>query len=231
MPQPSSCRLVRRNEQVAESFNGAVMSKRKQRAAQRTGRARRVSEVLADARAALRRVDRGIDGLRSADEQRQLDGLQDVVVYGRVVISTINNLRRAPGFADWWGLAESRLLADPVYAYFKDMRDDLEHEGVFKVWTAPGVITTLQPTAEQWAHLAPPGTEQTALRLDGFIEFRGEYGVHVEALPSHLMTRTLKLLHPPPGHENEAAAETASAYHALLRQTLLDARGWFGHMP
>lgn len=211
--------------------NGTTMVKRKQHGQQRVARSRRVSEVLNDARAALRRVDRGIDDLRSGDEQRQLDGLQDVVVYGRVVISTLQNLRRAPGFTDWWNLAELKLLGDPVYTYFKDMRDDLEHEGVFEVWTAPGVITTLQPTAEQWAHLAPPGTEQTTLRLDGFIEFRGTYGVRLEPLPSHLVTKTLKLRHPPAGHENAAASEMAFAYHKLLRQTLLDARAWFGHMP
>ena len=89
----------------------------------------------------------------------------------------------------------------------------------------------LTPTAEQWAHLAPPGTAQATLRLDGFIEFRGAFGVRLEPLPSHLVTKTLKLVHPPAGHENDAASKTASAYHTLLRQTLLDARAWFGHMP
>ena len=148
-----------------------------------------------------------------------------------MVIATIQNLRRAPGFASWWGLVEPKLGSDPVYGFFKDMRDDIEHEGVFEVWTAPGVITSLEPTTSQWAHLAPPDTDQTSIRLDGHVEFRGPYGVHLVPLPDHLVTRTLTFMHPPLGHEHEDAGTTARAYHSLLRSAVLETRAWFGHMP
>jgi hypothetical protein len=209
-----------------------MCAKRKRGGKPRSSRKRSAGEILKDARAALRRVDRAIMAMGSDDEQTQMDGLQDVAMYGRAFVETLETLKGpAPGFRKWWEEKAEQLDRDAVYAYFHDLRNDIAHEGVFEVWVAPGVNMTTQATAEVWAHLAPPGTEHTSIALDGYVVFAGPYGEHREPLPPEMVVRTLTLLHPPAGHESRSASETAMLYHVTLQQLFREAKSWFGHLP
>lgn len=92
------------------------------------------SEVLGRARGALASAEHGlIDMVESRDAVRQFSGIKAVAVSGRQVTFMLKKLSSIePEFDEWWKPIAAQMAGDPLLAYFKNLRNMIEKEGLPK---------------------------------------------------------------------------------------------------
>ncbi|HEV8534511.1 MAG TPA: hypothetical protein VGR87_02175 [Candidatus Limnocylindria bacterium] len=118
-------------------------------------------EVIAQARATLATARLGLEDMRSRDATRRNAGLQNVVIFGRIVTWKLQNLRSIDEahFDDWYEPLKVEMGADALLVYFRDLRTEIEKQMQPAPQPAGLYIKQLGPNemAELQAH-APPHT-------------------------------------------------------------------------
>jgi hypothetical protein len=68
--------------------------------------------------------------LTGEDPARRIPGLYNVVVFGRAITFTVQNLRHIEdGFDDWYTPRRKQMEDDPLMKYFSLLRNEIEKEG------------------------------------------------------------------------------------------------------
>lgn len=91
----------------------------------------KTQDVLRRARGILRRIDLAFDLFPDyPDRERQVAAMHNVVMLGRTVTFTLQNMQHsAPGFSAWYGPWQAEMKEDPLLRYFKDLRNQIEKQG------------------------------------------------------------------------------------------------------
>src|SRR6267143_3829452 len=98
-----------------------------------TLRKRTTPEILRDVEENLRTAELGYRLLTMRKPPLKLPGLRNIVVFGRTVTWTLQNLRSTEkGFDAWYAKYQKEMSEDPLMTYFKDLRNDIEKKGILQ---------------------------------------------------------------------------------------------------
>ncbi|WP_454776421.1 hypothetical protein [Janthinobacterium tructae] len=90
----------------------------------------RTDDILATARL-------GLDDMLSTDYTRRMSGLRNLIVFGRSVTFTLQNLSsKADGFDEWYLAEQEVMKADSLMKYFLNLRNEILKQGKLNVSTS-----------------------------------------------------------------------------------------------
>jgi hypothetical protein len=90
----------------------------------------RTDDILATARL-------GLDDMLSTDRTRRMSGLRNLIVFGRSVTFTLQNLSsKAEGFDEWYSAEQEVMKADSLMKYFLNLRNEILKQGKLNVSTS-----------------------------------------------------------------------------------------------
>lgn len=118
---------------------------------------RLAADILRAARETLAMARGAYDDLSGSDPTRRQAGLRSVAIYGRAVISILENLRGIDRvrFNQWYAPHKAEIQSDPLIGYFTRLRNEMLKEGVPPNTTVGGYIKHLN--SEDIYRAAPPG--------------------------------------------------------------------------
>lgn len=93
------------------------------------------SEILGRSRGALANAEMGFnDMVESIHAERQLAGLKTLATSGRQVMFILNKLKSTePNYDAWWNPIVELIGEDPLFRFFKRLRNVIEKEGLPEV--------------------------------------------------------------------------------------------------
>ncbi len=99
--------------------------------------AKTTSSILERAQETLYTATLGLKALGSANPQERMAGLRNLVVFGRSVTFVLQNLRSTePDFDSWYEKYISEMKADPLMAFFNNLRSVILKEGELRIHTS-----------------------------------------------------------------------------------------------
>lgn len=88
------------------------------------------AEILRFAAETLQAAAMGLEDFTSGKPERKIVGLKNLVTFGRSVTFVLQNLRATkPDFEEWYKPYKEEMESDPLFQYFKEMRNEIEKEG------------------------------------------------------------------------------------------------------
>lgn len=93
--------------------------------------AKNVQDALQKAQELLATTQMGLAMLKGHDPRLRPMGIQNVAVFGRSVTLALQNLRTVVGdtFDEWYQAHVTAMKSDPLFAYFRDLRNEVLKEG------------------------------------------------------------------------------------------------------
>jgi hypothetical protein len=203
---------------------------------------RDAADVLRRARKLLDTARFGLTDLEGDDPARRIPGLHNVIVFGRAVTFTLQNLRTidADAFDAWYIPRQKEMQADPLMKHFNRLRTELEKEGGADTI---GSMRLEYLNSDDIAALManpPPGANHffigDAAGGSGWEVALpdGTTAKYYVQLPSTVRVQTsMNLPNPPPKHlgrpiEDQSALGLARLYLAYIGGLLVDAERRFG---
>src|SRR5690554_2437284 len=81
----------------------------------------------------LKTVEIALKDLKNELPERRLASIRNIITFGRSVTFAIQKLKNHVNkFEDWYKPKQQEMISDPLFKYFKDIRDEIIHEGKLK---------------------------------------------------------------------------------------------------
>lgn len=78
----------------------------------------------------LKTVEIALKDLKNELPERRLASIRNIITFGRSVTFAIQKLKsHVDGFDDWYKPKQQEMISNPLFKYFKDIRDEIIHEG------------------------------------------------------------------------------------------------------
>lgn len=92
---------------------------------------RTIQDILVDTRDALNLAQRGLEELLSEDGRQRAAGVRNIVVWGRILTTTLQNLRTLirKEFDEWYEPYRQTMTADSEFQYLYNLRNQVVKEG------------------------------------------------------------------------------------------------------
>ncbi|NYE07276.1 hypothetical protein F4694_004061 [Bacillus niacini] len=89
----------------------------------------------------LKTVEIALKDLKNEIPERRIASIRNIITFGRSVTFAIQKLKKhVDGFDNWYKPKQQEMISNPLFKYFKDIRDEIIHEG--KLNTNVSVNTT-----------------------------------------------------------------------------------------
>lgn len=157
---------------------------------------------------------------------RRPQGLVHVIVYGRAATFALQGMKhKHPDFGAWYEQKQDEMRADPLMAFFRDLRNQIEKEGRLTTKLHEVRVPFHELPASEQFRLAPDGTTTIHTSSpDGEVRFSGSYGTRTINGHDHQHDRILTTFEDGPGWSKQWAAEQlAEAYLSAISVVLNEA--------
>lgn len=195
---------------------------------------RSTADILQDARDTLYTAQLGLADIQSADPERRIPGLRNVVVFGRAVTNVLQNLRSTESeFDSWYAPYVEEMRSDPVLRYLYQLRSEVLKQGSVATSTS-AFIGNFNTTRDRHLWGSPPPNATSIFigdRLGGsgwMVRLPdGSEEPYYVSLPKSIAETHLHLPNAPLGHRGEVLADnrlqTVGAAYLQYLSDLVDA--------
>lgn len=197
-----------------------------------------IIKILDRARDTLVTAKAGLKMMEAINATEQNVGLRNVIVFGRSVTFVLQNLKgKHPMFDPWYATHTEKMKSDPVFSFFRDVRNEVLKEGRLDLGTAvtihhfdPSTMARLQSSRPLGAtaffigdHLGGSGWEVTL--IDGatekfYVELPADVGQVSQFFVGNLADKWLK-------GDVRSSHELAVYYLKVLESLVADAKAIF----